>query len=151
VNPRYEVIIPPSLQKDIEQIIQGIVAYSNKEDANRWEDGLYDTLDTLSITPYHQECPRETRLARVSIRKILYSQKVPRRHYHIYYIVDAYPTPNPEPSTPYLAGRVSLLFIYHASQKLLSTKDIKERIVTVDAEIAELDALKMPSATEEAV
>jgi plasmid stabilization system protein ParE len=141
MNATYEIVIGLPVRQNIYEIADNIVDYSNQEDANNWEDGLSEVIASLKTTPNHQECPKETKGAKASIRKILYRQKGVRRNYHLYYRLETYPTPDPEPNYPYPAGRVTVLFVRHASQKELTTAEIQARIKASDNDIADVDNL----------
>jgi hypothetical protein len=142
MNRYFTIFIPSPVFSDIEGVHASISQYSNSGDADNWEEGLFDEIDTLKTTPHHQVIERETRLSKTNVRRILYHQKGTRREYHIFFTVKDVPTPNPEPNTPYLAGHVFLLFVRHAAQKPLTTKELKERLGKADAEIMEIDALR---------
>jgi plasmid stabilization system protein ParE len=138
----YELIVSQPVYNDIDTIFESIKNFSNEDDAFDWEDGLNDILEKLKNTPNHQELERETKLGNISIRKILYRQKKVRRDYHVIYSVLEYPKPNPEPNTPYLVGRVSVLFVRHAAQKVLTRKEIRERLQATVKDTERIDELR---------
>jgi hypothetical protein len=138
----YELIVSLPTYNDIDAISESIKNYSNEDDAFDWEDELHNVLETLKYTPNHQELERETKLGGISIRKILYRQKKVRREYHIIYTITEYAKPNPEPNTPHLAGRVSVLFVRHAAKKVLTSKEIRERLQATAKEIEQIDELR---------
>jgi hypothetical protein len=94
VNREYEVFVPQPTNKDIENIHVSIRDYSNDEDADKWEEGLYETFSSLKIVPFHQAIEREAGVGKVPIRKILYRQQGVRRHYHVLYTVEVSPVPS---------------------------------------------------------
>jgi hypothetical protein len=143
VNQYFELIISLPVQKDIEKIRKEISAYSNDEDAGyEWGDGLSKVVNTLKTVPFHQAIERETGVGKAPVRKILYRQQGVRCHYHVLYMVDSFPVPDPEPNRPYLAGCVVILFVRHASQKPLTDEALEKRIGAVHRDIAEVDALR---------
>jgi hypothetical protein len=142
MNRVYEVFVPQPTNKDIDDAHLGISDYSNVEDADKWEEGLYATFSSLKTVPFHQAIERETGVGKVPVRKILYRQQGVRRHYHVLYMVESFSVPDPEPNRPYLAGRVIILFVRHASQKPLTDKALEKRIGAVRKDIAKIDALR---------
>jgi hypothetical protein len=74
--------------------------YSNTEDADKWEEGLYEIFSSLKTVPFHQTIEREMGVGRVPVRKILYRQQGVRRHYHVLYMVESLSCARPraEPS-----------------------------------------------------
>jgi hypothetical protein len=152
VNRFYEVTIPLLSREDIDQIYQDIVVYwrgqgrndSLAQDAGyAWLDGLKKVIDTLEIVPFHQECEHETNLLGVSVRRVRYEQKNSRREHHVYYTVEEFPIPNPEPTHLYLAGQIVVLFVRHASQETLSGEELEERMRGIKEDIGRINALKL--------
>jgi hypothetical protein len=151
MNRFFEVTIPLLSREDIDQIYQDIVVYWKSkgksdtfaEDAGYvWLDGFKKVIDSLEIVPFHQECERETSLLGVSVRRIKYQPKNSRREHHIYYTVETFPTPDPEPTHLYLAGSIVILFVRYATQEILSDEELEERFSAVKADIEEINALK---------
>jgi hypothetical protein len=149
VNQQYQTIIALPTEEEIERIRNNVTAYYQSVGKNfdfsldagfEWLSGLSETINALEVTPTHQELERETRLSKTSIRRVLYKQKGIKREYHVYYTIR--PLPAPDPNFPNLVARVVILFVRHASQKPLTTKELKARISAVTADIAEIDALR---------
>jgi hypothetical protein len=74
VNREYEVFVPQPTNKDIDNVHLSISDYSNTEDADKWEEGLYEIFSSLKTVPFHQTIEREMGVGRVPVRKILYRQ-----------------------------------------------------------------------------
>jgi hypothetical protein len=148
MNREYQLVLSTLPLQDIDSIREDIITYTKsgkrtgEEDADNWEEGLYQVFQSLKIVPYHQECERESKILGTSIRKILYRQKGIRRDYHIYYTIKPYPLPDPEPDHPYMAGRIVIFFLLHAAQKPLTESELIERTHNVQAEIQEIDAIR---------
>jgi hypothetical protein len=141
MNQEYEIVLSLPPRGDIENIYEGITQFSNEDDADNWEIGLYESLHSLKFTPNHQECERETRITGLAIRRILYRQKGVKREYHVYYTIEPSPVGTAGVAVPFL-GRVVILFLLHASQKPLSKKALLSRIQAVRTDVAEVDAIR---------
>ena len=127
----YEIALSTSVERDLETIRAEIIFFSNADDANVWEDGLFDVIRSLKHVAGFQECKIESRRAGFSIRKILYRQSGIKRQYHLFFTIEEYTKPIVEPTTPYLVGMVKILAVRQASRRSLTGKELQERLRNV--------------------
>jgi hypothetical protein len=124
----YEVSTSDMLWDDVDVIKEDIMVYSNKNDAENWEDGLYESIRSLKTVAAYQVCELESQVVGLPIRKLLYRQKDVKRQYHLFFTIEEYPRPTIEPSTPYLLGVVKIFTIRHASRQPMTGRELRDRL-----------------------
>jgi plasmid stabilization system protein ParE len=138
----FDLFLSPFALEEMNAIYEGIIEFSDEASAFAWEDILYQQLESLRITPYQQEQERETKLAKTPIRRFLSVQKSPRREYHVYYVI------HPKQNTPPQNGEVRIISVRHASQKPLTTKELKIRLENLEKAIAQIEASRAEAEEE---
>jgi hypothetical protein len=125
---RYRVDFTHDVMQDSFQIQRALIEHGGHELADRWEEGLNKAFLHLSKNPFTQIQERESDLLQMPIHRYLYCMsKSSKSGYHLYYSLEVFPVPNPEPMMDYLAGVVKILWISSASGAGFSDEEMLKR------------------------
>jgi hypothetical protein len=126
---RYNVEIALPARQDIREIQDGLIEYVSPEIADRWEVGFIKALEQLTITPHFPVQQIETDYFGRPIRRYVY-RMTPNssKGYFIYYELEEFMVPSPEPATDYFAGVVTIIGVRLTSRPSMSLEEIKDRL-----------------------
>jgi hypothetical protein len=134
----YQIFTSQMFWEDVDAIKEEIVTYSNFDDADNWESGLFDTIRSLKTTAGYQICEFETEEAGFPVRKVLYRQKEVNRQYHLFFTIslEEYPMPLGGLTTaiPDLFGMVKIFAVRHASRRPMTGKELRRRFSEMEGE-----------------
>jgi hypothetical protein len=95
------------------------------ETADAWEDNFENTfLVDLSKFPHQKIIRPATASGQQDLRQVLYRPTKKGVGYHVFFTVEDFVRPNPEPTTDYLAGVVYIVAIRPASMEPLTEEEI---------------------------
>jgi plasmid stabilization system protein ParE len=125
MTARYRVIVTPLGQEYSRAIQAYLVERSGPEVADNWEEGFLTTfLIGLSKFPHLQIIRPATKSNPVEVRRTLYRPKKKGAGYYVFYTIEEFVRPNPEPATDFLAGVVYIVAIRPAAMEPLTEEEI---------------------------
>jgi plasmid stabilization system protein ParE len=125
MNKRYRVFLTTRARINSNEIQAYLAREVGPEVADAWEDGFENVfLIGLSKFPHLQIVRPATNTNPIEVRKSTYRTTKKGAGYSVFYMIEEFPTPNPEPTTDYLAGAVYILMIRPASMAPLTQEEI---------------------------
>jgi plasmid stabilization system protein ParE len=125
MTARYKVIVTPKGQADSRAIQDYLVERSGPEVADSWEEGFLTTfLIGLSKFPHLQIVRPATNTNPIEVRKSLYRSTKRGAGYYVFYTIEEFARPNPEPTTDYQAGIVWVVAVRPSAMAPLTQEEI---------------------------
>jgi plasmid stabilization system protein ParE len=124
MTARYRVFLMPPAQADNISIQSYLVEHFGPERADQWEDAFVNNfLPNLSEVPHHRII-RPARGSLLPLRQTLYRPTKRGVAYNVFFTVEEFQRPDPEPENDYLAGLVRIVCIRPASMNPLTQEAI---------------------------
>jgi plasmid stabilization system protein ParE len=127
MTARYKVIVTPKAQRNSRDIQSYLVENYSPEKADDWEERFLNVfLISLSKMPHHKIVRPATNLYPNPLRRALYRPTKSGASYYVYFSIEEFTRPNPEPTTDFVAGIVYVSGVRSASMAPLSDEEIDQ-------------------------
>jgi hypothetical protein len=128
MTARYKVFLMPPAVADSKNVQMYLVENYSPEKADEWENGFLNTfLQGLSKVPHHKIVRPATGKFPLPVRCLTYRTTKKGAGYFVYFNIEEFQRPDPEPPYEFFAGIVRVIGIVPAAQAPLTEEEIDMR------------------------
>jgi plasmid stabilization system protein ParE len=125
MTARYRVFLTAKARANNSEIQAYLARVRGPETADAWEDQFENVfLIALSKVPHLQIVRPATNTNPIEVRRAVYRPRKKGAGYYVFYTIEEFVRPNPEPTTDFLAGAVYIVAIRPASMEPLTDEEI---------------------------